>query len=157
MEEGGCVPRTDGSPTTPALRSRLHAGNRGCRATGPDAWGSAPPRGLRPRVLRGHPGGRKRREPKGQASPHLRPHEYLHQTTDTRTATVGADSPPWVQTRPGPYLKGQRHLRPTALAGAVAAVRTPRAVTPLIKTTCSQASAAGRRRPAGRRGACRDS
>lgn len=110
-----------------------------------------------PAFWRGHPGGSKRREPKGQDSPQLRPHEYFHQTTDTRTATVGADSPPWVQTRPGPYLKGQRHLRPTALAVAVAAVTTPRAVTPLIKTTCSQASAAGKRRPAGRRGACRDS
>ena len=150
-------PSTDGSPTTPALRSRLHAGNQGCRTTAPDASGSAPPRGLGPRVLRGHPGGRKRREPEDQASPQLRPHKHLQRTTDTRTATVGADSPPGVQTRPGPYLKVQRRRRPTALAVAVAAVTTPRAVTPLIKTTCSQASAAGRRRPAGRRGACRDS
>lgn len=98
----------------------------------------------------------------GSPQPQRRPRLCLRQTTQQRVPdrapTGGRDSSPGVPTCPGPYLNKQRHLRPTALTVAVAAVTAWSTVTPLLKTTtCSQAFAAGRRWPAGRRSACRDS
>lgn len=97
-----------------------------------------------------------------QPPPQRRSCDCLRQAAESRiparAPTVGHDSSPGFQVRPGPYLQGQRHLRPTVPAVAVAAVTAPGSVTPLIKTTtCSRVSAAGRRRPAGRRSACRNS
>lgn len=97
-----------------------------------------------------------------RAQPQRRPRECLRQAYEprvpARALTGGRDCSPGAQTHPGPYLKGQRHLRPKVPAVAVALVTAPSPVTPLIKTTtCSQASAPERRRPAARRSACWDS
>lgn len=96
--------------------------------------------------------------PPPQRSPRLCLRQTAQQRVPDRAPTGGRDSSPGVPTCPGPYLNKQRHLRPTVLTVAVAAVTAWSTVTPLLKTTtCLQAFAAGRRRPAGRRSACRDS
>lgn len=160
------TPTAVSSPTPLTHRLSLHAGVGSCGTTRPDTSRADSSRGDCGLRFQEHQCSRTPQAPgveplSGQPQLQRRPHECLCQAATplaVRAPTGGRDSFPRVQTRPGPYLKGQRHLCPNALAVAVAVVTAPSAVTPLIKTTtCSEASAAGRRWPAGRRSACWDS
>lgn len=158
--EGRSVPRAVSLPTP--WRSATVC-TRGCEAAGPpdptpqEPTPAAESADSGSEATRGAARARRQEWNCGPSSPSPRG-DRESASAKRRRRRCQRDSSPGVQTHPGPYLRGQRRLRPEAPAVVVAADTVPSAVTPLIKTTtCSRASAAGRRRPAERRSACWDS